>query len=456
MSDKYAIILAAGKGTRMKSSYPKVVHKVLGKEMITRVLAAINGAHIKNKYVVIGHGSEFVEPLLDETSKIVFQEKQLGTGHAVLTALQTLSRDLNASDENAMIIVSCGDTPLIKTESFTAMMKQHEEKACAVSVMTTIVEQPTGYGRIIKDGDSISAIIEEKDASDIEKQITEINVGTYCFDLKFLLTEIHSLTTNNAQGEFYLTDLLKIAYQQGKKTSAYCLEDSDESLGVNNRMQLAHAEKILQKRINTDWMRKGVTLQDPENIFITDDVQIGQDTIIESNVHLLGHTRIGSEVIIESGSRLIDAEIDDYTRIRQSVIQDATVGKYCSVGPFAQLRPGTILKDHVKVGNFVEVKNSNVSDESKISHHTYIGDADIGARVNIGCGTITCNYDGKNKYRTVIGDDAFIGSNTNLIAPIKIGEHCIIGAGSTLSKNVESAALAFTRPPLVVKENWKK
>lgn len=456
MAEKYAIVLAAGKGTRMCSSHPKVVHKILGKPILSRVLVAIDDADIENKYIVIGHGAEEVKPLLDTNSRIVIQEKQLGTGHAVLTALESFCKEHKFFNKNAFVVVCCGDTPLIKADSFKSMIKQHEETHCAVSVMTTIAEIPTGYGRIIRDGNAVCAIVEEKDASISEKKIHEINVGTYCFNLQFLLNEIHSLTTDNAQGEFYLTDLLKIAYKKGEITRAFCLEDVDESLGINNRIQLSKAEKILQKRINEKWMLKGVTMQDPSSIYIEDDVLIGKDTVIESNVYISGKSVIGCETYIESGCRIIDTQIGDNTRISQSVLQGSIVGNNCTIGPFAHLRPGTVLNNAIKIGNFVEVKNSTVSDESKISHHTYIGDADIGARVNIGCGTITCNYDGKNKFRTIIKDDVFIGSNTNLIAPIEIGENATIGAGSTLSKNVQDSALAFTRPPLVVKENWKK
>ena len=290
----------------------------------------------------------------------------------------------------------------------------------------------------------------------MEKEIKEINVGTYCFNMDFLVSQISQLNTNNAQGEFYLTDLLKIAYDNDLNTAAYVLENSEESLGVNNRLQLAKAEKILQKRINEKWMLAGVSMQDPDTTHIEDDVQLEQDVYLEGNVYLFGKTVVKHDVAIESGSRITDATINEFAYIKQSVIKDAVVGAYTVVGPFAQLRPGTVLGEHIKVGNFVEVKNSNIANESKISHHTYIGDTDMGARVNVGCGTITCNYDGKNKYRTVIGDDVFVGSNTNLIAPIAIGDKTVIGAGSTLSKDVIHNALALTRPPLVIKENWRK
>lgn len=451
----YAIVLAAGKGTRMRSSYPKVLHRVLGKPMITRVLSAIDGAEIERKYVVVGHGADLVKEVLDDTSKIVLQQQQLGTGHAVLTALEQLKQDVSDYSD-VTVLVTCGDTPLIRSECLAEMIETHQAQHNAVTVMTTVVPEPTGYGRIVRDGDKIKAIIEQKDASDEEKRINEINVGTYCFNLEFLVNQISKLDTNNAQGEFYLTDLLKIAYASGLNTAAYILQNAEESLGVNNRVQLAKAEKVLQARINEYWMMQGVSMQDPTSIFIEDEVSLEQDVYLEANVHLFGDTLIKHDAVIESGSRITNSVIGESALIKQSVIKDSTVGAYTTVGPFAQLRPGSNLGEHVKVGNFVEVKNSTVANESKISHHTYIGDTDMGARVNVGCGTITCNYDGKNKYRTVIGDDVFIGSNTNLIAPIAIGDKTVIGAGSTLSKDVINNALAFTRPPLVVKENWKK
>lgn len=450
----YSIILAAGKGTRMRSNYPKVLHQVLGKPMLARVLKAVEGANIEQNYVVVGHGADLVKKALDDRSKIVLQEQQLGTGHAVLTALEVLKEDIN-DFEDATILVTCGDTPLIRSECLSEMLEKHVNEKNAVTVMTTVVDQPKGYGRIIRDNEAITAIVEEKDASAEQKKVSEINVGTYCFNMGFLVSQISKLNTNNAQGEFYLTDLLRIAYDSDLNTAAYILENAEESLGVNNRLQLAQAEKLLQKRINEQWMLAGVSMQDPSTIYIEDEVQLEQDVYLESNVHLFGKTHIEHDAVVEAGSRITDATIKQYAHIKQSIIKDAVVGAYTVVGPFAQLRPGTVLGEHIKVGNFVEVKNSNIANESKISHHTYIGDTDMGARVNVGCGTITCNYDGKNKYRTVIGDDVFVGSNTNLIAPIVIGDKTVIGAGSTLSKNVVNNALALTRPPLVIKENWR-
>ncbi len=453
--DNYAIVLAAGKGTRMRSSKPKVLHEILGKPMINRVLHAIDQAGIENKYIVVGHGADMVKEVITDSSKIVLQEEQLGTGHAVMVALKTLQEDVKELN-NSTVLVTCGDTPLIRAESLKEMLEAHAASQAAVTVMTTKVDNPTGYGRIVRDGDAIGAIVEQKDANDEEVLIDEINVGTYCFDLAFLVEQINSLDTNNAQGEFYLTDLLKIAHQNGLTTRAYILENPDDSLGVNNRVQLARATKLLQERINEAWMMNGVTMQDPDTIFIEDEVQIEQDVFLEGNIHLVGNTLIKHDAVIEADSRITNSTIGEYVCVKQSVIKDATVGAHTTIGPFAQLRPGANLGEHVKVGNFVEVKNSTVQDESKISHHTYIGDTDMGKRVNVGCGTITCNYDGVHKYRTIIGDDVFIGSNTNLIAPINIGDKTVIGAGSTLSKDVVNNALAFTRPPLVVKNNWKK
>ena len=452
---KYAIVLAAGKGTRMRSERPKVLHTVQGKPMITRVLETIRQAQIDNQYVVVGHGADQVKRVLDSTVKVVLQEQQLGTGHAVREALGTVKQDV-ADYDNTTVLVTCGDTPLLRAESLSEMMEQHITQQNVVTVMTTLVDNPAGYGRIIHDGTRIQRIVEEKDANPDEKNIQEINVGTYCFDLSFLIEKIDALDTNNAQGEFYLTDLLKMAYNDGKATAAYLLKDAQESLGVNNRVQLAQAEKIFRQRVNEKWMMNGVTMLDPSSVYIEDDVDLEADVFIESNVYLLGNTYIKRGTVVESGSRIENSTIGENVVIKQSVIKDSVVGANTSIGPFAQLRPGNTIGKNVKIGNFVEIKNSNIANESKVSHHTYIGDTDMGARVNVGCGTITCNYDGKNKYRTVIGDDVFVGSNSNLIAPIVIGDKVVIGAGSTLSKDVVHNALAVTRPPLVIRENWKK
>lgn len=452
---KYAIVLAAGKGTRMRSVHPKVLHPVLGKPMISRVLAALDQAQIEEQYVVIGHGADQVKEVLGDSVNLVLQEQQLGTGHAVRIALLELAEQVDITSP-ATVFVTCGDTPLLRAESLSEMLSQHELQKNAVTVMTTEVVNPTGYGRILHDGTTIKAIVEEKDADAVTKSIREINVGTYCFDLRFLAEQINALDTDNAQGEFYLTDLLKLAYADGKPTASYQLTDANESLGVNNRVQLARAEKIFRQRINDYWMMQGVTMENPETITIGDDVRLEPDVVLEGNVHLFGSTVIKRGSVIESGSRISDSMIGEDVTVRQSVIKESTVGAHTTIGPFAQLRPGNTIGKNVKIGNFVEIKNSTIGDESKVSHHTYIGDTDMGMRVNVGCGTITCNYDGKKKHRTIIGDDVFVGSNTNLIAPIEIGEGVVIGAGSTLSKNVVKHALAVTRPSLVIRENWTK
>lgn len=452
--NRFAIVLAAGKGTRMRSAHPKVVHQILGKAMIVRVLDAIRDADIEKQIVVIGHGAEEVSPILGDNAATVLQKEQLGTGHAVLTALSALDEETLSQDAN--VLVTCGDTPLIRAESLRAMIAAHENAGAAVTVMTTCVPDPTGYGRIIRDGEAIARIVEQKDADEDQKAIQEINVGTYCFDLKFLRQEIAHLTTDNAQGEFYLTDLLARAHEKGLATAAYVLQDAQESLGVNNRVQMSQATAILRKRRNEYWMMQGVAMEDPSSITIEDEVKLGRDVYIERDVRLMGQTVIEDDVVLESGTRITDSTIKQGAHIKQSVIKESVVGPECTVGPFAQLRPGAVLEDHVKIGDFVEIKKSHIDSETKISHHTYIGDSDIGKRVNIGCGTITCNYDGKNKYKTVIGDDAFIGSNTCLIAPINIGANTLIGAGSTLSKDVSDHALALNRAKLIVKENWRK
>lgn len=445
-----AVILAAGQGTRMKSEVPKVLHKVLGKPMIQWVIDQLKQTSPAEIITVLGHKSDLVAQVVANQSRIVYQKEQLGTGHAVMMAAECLK------DEAGVVVVVCGDTPLLTAESLEALKRQHEKEGNLVTVMTAVAEDPFGYGRIIRAKDGrIAAIIEEKDADFAQKLVREINAGTYCFDQRFLLKALKSLTTDNAQGEYYLTDVIKLAAKEGN-VGGYQLKCFDESLGINNRVQLARAEKIMLKRKTTQLMLDGVTIIDPDRVYIENDVQIGQDTVIEPNVVLIGKTEIGRNCEIRANSRLTDAKIGNGTIVQNSVVWEAQVGDNCTIGPFAYLRPQTELEDLVKIGDFVEVKKSHVATGSKIPHLSYIGDAHIGCGVNIGCGTITCNYDGKNKHQTIIEDHAFIGSNTNLIAPIKVGANATVGAGSTISKDVPADALALTRAELKLKENWRK
>lgn len=445
-----AIILAAGQGTRMKSKLPKVLHRVLGKPMVQWVIDCLTAAGVTDKITVLGHGAEQVATVVGEQTSIVYQTEQLGTGHAVMQGV----KDLGA--ENDCVIVICGDTPLLQADTIKALLAKHNAEKNMVTVLTAQASDPTGYGRIVRNGAQIEAIVEQKDATEEEKTITEINTGTYCFNQQFMLQYLPTLTTNNAQKEYYLTDLIKIANQNQFPVGGYQLDDFSESLGVNNRVQLAQAEQVLRQRKCREVMLAGVTLIDPASTYIGADVVIGNDTIIYPNVVLEGATVIGSDNTIGMNCRFVDSIIGDNNDIQSTTIVESTVGNGCKIGPMAYLRPGTVLADQVKIGDFVEVKKSKIGTGTKIPHLSYVGDAVVGSSVNIGCGTITCNYDGVNKYQTTIKDNAFIGSNTNLVAPVVVEEKAFIGAGSTITKDVPADTLAVVRGELRLKDDWSK
>ena len=445
-----AIILAAGQGTRMKSKLPKVLHKVLGKPMVQWVIDCLTAAGVTDKITVLGHGAEQVATVVAEQTSIVYQTEQLGTGHAVMQGVKALGT------ENDCVIVICGDTPLLQADTIKSLLAKHNAEKNMVTVLTAQASDPTGYGRIVRNGAQIEAIVEQKDATEEEKTITEINTGTYCFNQQFLLQYLPTLTTNNAQKEYYLTDLIKIANQNQFPVGGYQLDDFSESLGVNNRVQLAQAEQVLRQRKCNEVMLAGVTLIDPASTYIGADVVIGNDTIIYPNVVLEGATVIGSDNIIGMNCRFVDSIIGDNNDIQSTTIVESTVGNECKIGPMAYLRPGTVLADQVKIGDFVEVKKSQIGTGTKIPHLSYVGDAVVGNSVNIGCGTITCNYDGVNKYQTTIKDNAFIGSNTNLVAPVVVEEKAFIGAGSTITKDVPADTLAVVRGELRLKDDWSK
>ncbi len=445
-----AIILAAGQGTRMKSKLPKVLHRVLGKPMVQWVIDCLTAAGVTDKITVLGHGAEQVATVVGEQTSIVYQTEQLGTGHAVMQGVKALGT------ENDCVIVICGDTPLLQADTIKSLLAKHNAEKNMVTVLTAQASDPTGYGRIVRNGAQIEAIVEQKDATEEEKTITEINTGTYCFNQQFLLQYLPTLTTNNAQKEYYLTDLIKIANQNQFPVGGYQLDDFSESLGVNNRVQLAQAEQVLRQRKCNEVMLAGVTLMDPASTYIGVDVVIGNDTIIYPNVVLEGATVIGSDNIIGMNCRFVDSIIGDNNDIQSTTIVESTVGNECKIGPMAYLRPGTVLADQVKIGDFVEVKKSKIGTGTKIPHLSYVGDAVVGSGVNIGCGTITCNYDGVNKYQTTIKDNAFIGSNTNLVAPVVVEEKAFIGAGSTITKDVPADTLAVVRGELRLKDDWSK
>lgn len=451
---KIAIVLAAGKGTRMRSEHAKVAHEIMGKPMLNWVLDALEPAGFDHTYVVIGHKAEEIENLVGDSITCVLQKEQLGTGHAVQTVMQMIGDRL---DKDGTVLVTCGDTPLIEGDTFKAFVDYHENHNHVVDVLTVENPNPTGYGRIVRNADDIvEQIVEEKDASDYIRRIKETNVGTYCFNLAFMRKALLALDTNNAQGEFYLTDLVRIARQKNLMAGAFLLDHVSDSLGVNNRVQLAEANQLMRVKINEKHMMSGVTMVDPSTCYIEADVTIDQDTFIEPNVLLLGQTHIAKNCFIGSQSKLTDAKIGEGSYVQASHLWQAEVGKQCKIGPYAYLRPGTRLEDNVKIGDFVEVKNSDIGGGSKIPHLAYVGDAIFGERVNFSCGAIVCNYDGKTKEQTVLGNDVFVGSNSNLVAPITLHDHAYIGAGSTITKDVPANVLAVARSRQTIIERKNK
>ena len=410
-----SVILAAGMGTRMKSKMPKVLHKVCGKPLSKWVIDASEAAGADKVCAVVGHKAETVKEVLGDVCEFALQAEQKGTGHAVMQAIDVIK---NSKGE---VVILNGDTPLITAETINKAIEYHKNNGNQATVITAILDDATGYGRIVRDNDgSVLKIVEQKDASKEEKKINEVNSGMYVFDAQSLVYALDKITPNNAQGEYYLTDTLEILLSAGKKIGGYAISDNDEIRGINDRVQLNEAEKIMQKRINEYHMRNGVTMRNPESVYIEDGVEIGNDTEICQNVTIKSGTKIGSDCVIGSGSMLDRAVIHDGVDVLSSVILESEVDEGTHVGPFAYIRPNCHVGKEVKVGDFVELKNSNIDDGTKISHLTYIGDSDVGKRVNFGCGTVTCNYDGKKKYRTTIGDDCFVGCNTNFVSPINV------------------------------------
>lgn len=436
-----AVILAAGKGTRMKSKTPKVLHKILGQSMVEHVIQTLNEAQIKTPIVVLGHEAELVrEALSNQEITAVIQEEQLGTGHAVMQTEQIIG------DLDGTTIVALGDTPLLRAETVDAFISFHEKEKAAITVLTTKLSDPTGYGRIIRDqAGHFSKIVEQKDGTPEELSVGEINSGLMCFNNRLLWESIHKLETNNAQKEYYLTDLIGILSQKGEKVKAFCINDSDEVFGVNDRKMLSYAERVMCARINENWMVEGVTFENENTARIGRNVQVSQDVIIGSGVEILGSSTIGADTYVGSNTYIFNAEVGMNTTILNSRITDTKIGNHAQIGPYAHLRQGNIIGDNTRIGNFVEFKGSTFNNDAKAAHLSYIGDSDIGENVNIGCGAITVNYDGFNKHRTIIQNNAFIGCNANLIAPVTIGEGAIIAAGSTITQNVEANDLAIAR-----------
>lgn len=449
MSDIVAIILAAGKGTRMRSKYPKVLHKVGGKPMLQHVIDAATAAGAQKKVIIVGHEAEMVEAMVGSQGTIALQAEQLGTGHAVMQTAEALK------GFSGTALILCGDTPLLDGEELKKFCEAHQASGTAATVLTAIMDDPFGYGRIIRDANgNVQGIVEQKDATDEQKAIREINTGIYCMECPQMFDVLSTLTNDNAQGEYYLTDVLQKLNAAGAKVGGVSTADSDMVMGINSRKQLSVAEGVMRQRILDKLMDAGVTIMDPASTFIEASVKIGRDTIIYPYTWLEGSTEIGEDCEIGPNARFTNVKIGDNNHLQFIYGHDCEVKNHVTAGPYVHLRPDTVIGDKVKIGNYVEVKNSNVGTGTKLPHLTYIGDSDIGSGVNMGCGCITVNYDGKKKYRTVIGDNAFVGCNTNLVAPVTVQANTYIGAGSTITKEVPENALAIARAHQKNIEGW--
>ncbi|SDC72891.1 bifunctional UDP-N-acetylglucosamine diphosphorylase/glucosamine-1-phosphate N-acetyltransferase GlmU [Shouchella lonarensis] len=451
MSGRFAIILAAGQGTRMKSKLYKVLHHVCGKPMVSHVVDQVQEVGFDETAVIVGHGAAQVKETLSQNVHFVLQNEQLGTGHAVRCAESLFV------GRKGTTVVLCGDTPLLQADTIRKLIQTHEAREAKATVLTAIADDATGYGRIIRGtaGD-VERIVEHKDANESERATKEINTGTYCFDNEVLFEALTRVTNENVQGEYYLPDVIGILQQQGEKIAAYRTDHFADTLGVNDRVALSEAEALMRARINARWMREGVTLIDPTTTYISVDANIGRDTTIAPGCVIKGTTVIGEGCRIESGTEIEEAHVGDNVCIRQSVVTKSQIASGVTIGPFAHIRPGSVIGCDAKVGNFVELKKTTLAERSKVSHLSYIGDANVGEDVNIGCGVVTVNYDGENKWETIIRAGAFVGSGTNLIAPVEIGKEAFVAAGSTITETVPDHALAIGRARQVNKENYVK
>ena len=451
MSDKHIVILAAGKGTRMKSAVPKVLHPAGGLPLIEHVLRAADSLDPVTTVLVVGHLADRVQTALEKRPGLRFalQEPQLGTGHALLQA------EPHLAGASGTVVLLSGDVPLLRPETLAQLVHRHESTGAAATVLTARVAGPHEYGRIVREHGRIAAIVEHKDATPAQRAIDEINSGIYAFALEPLFDALRSIGSANAQGEYYLPDLVGIYRTQGKVVETLMLDDPRQILGVNSRRELADVSAILKATKNDALMAGGVSIVDPATAYIGPDVEIGADTTIHPNVHLEGRTRIGSNCQIHSGVRIIDSTVDDGAIINNyCVIRESHVRSGAELGPFAHLRPQSDVGEKAKVGNFTELKKTTLGKGSKAPHLSYLGDAIIGERVNVGAGTITCNYDGSHKHQTIIEDGAFIGSDSQLVAPVRVGKGAYIAAGSSIVEDVPAGALGIARGKQTNKPGW--
>lgn len=447
----YAIVLAAGKGTRMKSDLPKVAHEVLYKPMIKHVCDELKKIDVTQTIVVVGHKAEVVKNIMQDEVTYVMQEEQLGTGHAVKMAYDLLK------DKEGITLVLNGDAPLIRKETLEALIKTHVDNENKATLMSAHCDTKFPFGRIVRNEQgNVLGIVEAKDATPEQLQITEMNTGEYCFDNQLLFDALTKVNNNNAQNEYYLTDVIEILGKANYKVGSYVIDDFDEVGGINDRVQLANAQKKMQERINTELLLKGVTLVDPSNTYIARDIEIGSDTVIEPGCIIKGNTVIGRNCHIGPHCELDNVVIKDNVEIKFSVISDSVIESGTDIGPYARLRKDCHILENIHIGNFVEMKNTTFGKESKCAHLSYIGDATVGEGVNIGCGTITSNYDGKNKFKTIIKDHVFVGCNSNLVAPVTLEEGAYVGAGSTITDTVPKDAFAIARAKQVTKLEYAK
>ena len=444
-------VLAAGKGTRMKSALPKVLQPLAGATLVERVLASCKGLQPDRQLLIVGHQAERVEQSLAGAGgscalEFVLQQPQNGTGHAVQQLLEPL-----AGFEGEVLVLN-GDVPLLREQTIAELLERHRSSGAAVTLLTARLADPTGYGRVFADGDgAVSAIVEHRDCSEAQRCNTLINAGIYCFNWNQLAAVLPQLRTDNDQGELYLTDTVVMLSPAMHVEVA----DADEINGINDRLQLAQCEAVIQERLRRHWMEEGVTFVDPASCTLSDGTRFGRDVVVEPQCHFRGEAVIGDGCRIGPGSLIDNSRLDDGVEVLYSVVRDAVVASDCAIGPFAQLRPGAELAAGCRVGNFVEIKQSRIGAGSKVNHLSYIGDAELGENVNVGAGTITANYDGVNKHRTVIGAGSKTGANSVLVAPIELGADVTVGAGSTLTKDVPAGALALGRAKQLVKENWQ-
>jgi bifunctional UDP-N-acetylglucosamine pyrophosphorylase/glucosamine-1-phosphate N-acetyltransferase len=451
--DVHVVILAAGKGTRMRSEYPKVLHPLAGRRLLDYALDSANALAPQSVTLVVGHGADQIQNAYRTAPgvRFVVQEPQLGTGHALLQTEPILR------DSSGTALLLYGDVPLLSARTLRRVVEQHRDDRAAATVVTAHVERPFGYGRIVRTNGRIARIVEERDASPAERAIKEINAGIYAFALEPLFEAIKSIASQNAQGEYYLPDLIAIYRRRNLVVSTLTVENPNEIRGINSRRELAELGAIVRQMKNEELMAAGVTLIDPATAYVQADVVVGRDTVIHPNVYLEGRTVIGEACEIHAGARIVDSTIGNRVTIRNyCIITESTLADDTVVGPFAHLRPGSDVKAGAHIGNFVELKKTTVGARSKASHLTYLGDATIGDDVNIGAGTITCNYDGKVKNQTVIEDGAFIGSDSALVAPVTIGRNAYVAAGSTIVKDVPPESLGIARGRQENKEGWTK